>query len=98
MAETRNRYDREFKLEAVKMVLEQGISKIEVGRRLGVHPTSIGNWIKAFQADEEEAFPGKGKLKPRDEELRRLRREVEVLRMERDFLKKTAAYFAKDQK
>ena len=98
MAERRNRYDREFKLEAIKMVLEQGLSKVEVGNRLGIHATSIGNWIKAYQADEEEAFPGNGKLKPRDEELRCLRRENEILRMERDFLKKTAAYFAKEQK
>jgi transposase len=96
--EKRKRFDKSFKVEAVKMVVEQGFTREEVGRQLGIHGTTIGNWIKRFQEDGKEAFPGNGRLKPADEELRRLKEENKRLRMERDFLKKTAAFFAREQK
>ena len=97
MAAKRQKYTKEFKEQAVMLVLKQGLNHSEVGRKLGVHATSIANWIRAYEADGKDAFPGNGKLKPADEELRRLREEVRQLRMERDFLKKTAQYFAKDR-
>ncbi len=55
-------------MEAVKMVHDDGLSKAEVGRRLGVSQSIVGNWVQAFQADGIVAFPGQGKMKPLDEE------------------------------
>jgi len=98
MKTPRKKYSKEFRAEAVKMVLDGGMSKAEVGRRLGVHQTQIGNWVQAFKVDGPAAFPGKGKLKPQDEELRRLERENRELKLENEFLKKTASYFASQKK
>jgi transposase len=94
MRTPRKKFTKEFKLEAVKMVLDGAMSKAEVGRRLGINQNLIGHWIKATEADGKSAFPGKGKLKQEDEELRKLRLEIRDLRMENEFLKKSAAYFA----
>jgi transposase len=91
---TRKRFDKDFKLQAIKMVEDDGLSKSEVARRLGVDPTSISNWIKEFKVDGSDAFPGNGKRRPLEEELRKLRQENRELRMETEFLKKSAAYFA----
>ena len=55
------------------MVTEQGLNKSEVARKIGVDSTSVGNWVKAYQADGLVAFPGNGRLKPQDEAIRRLR-------------------------
>lgn len=98
MSKPRKKFDKEFKQEAVKMVLEGGMSKAEVGRRLGVDSNLIGNWVRAFEADGAVAFPGKGKLKPDDEERRRLEKENRDLKEENAFLKKTAFYFASQKK
>ena len=97
MSKKRRTFEKEFKLEAIKMVTEQGLTQTEVGARLGVDPSTISYWVRTGEADGAEAFPGKGKLKPQDEELRRLRNEVKRLQMECDFLKKTATWFAKQQ-
>ena len=97
MARGRRTFDKEFKEQAVKMVLEQGLTRAEVARKLEIDHNTIGSWVKIFQNDGKDAFPGRGKLKPQDDELRKLREENKRLRMERDFLKKTAIYFAKDQ-
>ena len=94
MSTPRRKFTKDFKLEAVKMVTEGGLSKAEVSRRLGVDQSSVGNWVKAFRTDGVVAFPGKGRLKPEDEERRRLERENRELRQEIEFLKKSAAYFA----
>jgi len=94
----RRKYSKEFREEAVKMVVEGGLSKAEVGRRLGVHQTQIGNWVQAFRADGAAAFPGNGKLKPQDAEVRRLEKENRELRQENEFLKKTASFFASQKK
>ena len=92
---TRKTYSREFKLEAVKLVTEKGMSRKQVARDLGLDPASLRSWIKAFSEepnDPKRAFPGRGHV--RDEELRQLRRENEVLRMERDILKKAIGIFS----
>lgn len=94
MSTPRKKFTKEFKLEAIKMASQGGMSKAEVGRRLGISQNLLSYWAKSLQADGEVAFPGKGKLKPMDDELRRLRQQVKDLEMERDFLKKSAAYFA----
>ena len=89
-------YDREFKLEAVRMASEPGMTAKEVEKRLGIGQGVISRWKRQFARDGEHAFPGKGRLKPEDEELRRLKRENERLRRERDILKKAVAIFSKD--
>jgi len=90
----RKSYTREFKLQAVRMMADQGLSVAEVARRLGVGENCLRNWRAAARARGEDAFPGNGHLPPAEDELRRLRQEVQRLRAERDLLKKAAAYFA----
>lgn len=89
---SRKTYSREFKVEAVKLVTEQGMSRKQVARDLSIDLTTIRQWIKQFSEDPERAFPGKGHA--RDEEVRQLRRENEQLRMERDILKKAIGIFS----
>ncbi len=79
-------YAREFKIEAVKLVTERGLSQKQVARDLGVDVTTLRRWIVEFDAAGERAFPGQGHA--RDVEVARLRREHAVLRQERDSLKK----------
>jgi transposase len=90
----RKTYTREFKLQAVRLLTDQGLSVAEAARRLGVGENCLRNWRAAAQDKGEAAFPGQGNPSPADEELRRLRAEVARLRAERDLLKKAAAYFA----
>ena len=90
----RKTYTREFKLQALRMMTDQGLSVAEVARRLGVRDNLLRNWKKAAKAHGNGAFPGHGNPSPAEDELRRLRAEVHRLRAERDLLKKAAAYFA----
>ena len=90
------KYDSEFKQEAVNMAAEPGVTNRDVERRLGIGQGVLSRWKKEFKRDGQQAFPGKGHLKPEDEKLRRLTRENERLRRERDILKKAAAFFAKE--
>ena len=92
------RYDREFKLGAVKLVLEEGKSCAQVAAALGASEPSVRQWVQAYKKSQGEAFPGSGKLNSQDEEIRRLKEELRVTRMERDILKKTIAYFAERPK
>jgi|SRR5262245_48658850 len=90
----RKTYTREFKIQAVAMLTDQGLSVAEVARRLGVGENCLRLWRAAAEEKGAAAFPGQGNPSPADEELRRLRAEVARLRAERDLLKKAAAYFA----
>jgi transposase len=90
----RKTYTREFKIQAVAMLTDQGLSVAEVARRLGVGENCLRLWRAAAKQKGDAAFPGNGNLSAADEELRRLRAEVARLRAERDLLKKAAAYFA----
>lgn len=92
----RREFNREFKLEAVKLVKERGVSKAQAARDLGVHPNLLRRWMREVDSDPQYAFPGKGVMKPEQAEIERLRKEVAKLKMERDILKKAAAYFAKE--
>ncbi len=94
----RRRHGREFKLEAVRLVRERGVTVTQASRDLGIHPNLLRNWIKALESDPQDAFPGQGRMKPEQAEIERLRREVQKLKAERDILKKAAAYFAKESK
>ena len=91
-------YTREFKLEAVRLITEKGYSIAEASRNLGVEYSVLRRWKKQLADDPQHAFPGKGRLKAPDEELRQMKRELERVTEERDILKKALAYFAEDQK
>jgi transposase len=95
MAE-RRQYSREFKVEAVRLVSERGVSVTQAARDLGVHVNMLRKWVRACGHDASSAFPGQGVLQPEQAEIARLKKEVAKLRMERDILKKAAAFFAQD--
>ncbi len=92
----RRRFGREFKLEAVKLVRERGVTVAQAARDLDLHENLLRKWVKDFAADPQHAFPGQGQMKPEPLEIERLRREVQKLKAERDILKKAAAYFARE--
>ena len=92
----RRRFSREFKIEAVRLVRERGVSVAQAGRDLDVHENVLRKWVKELGSDPAHAFPGHGQMKPEQLEIERLRREVNKLKAERDILKKAAAFFARE--
>ena len=94
MSSSGKRYSREYKIEVVRRVQITGQSQREVAQELGISPNTLSRWMRQFRDDKAEAFPGKGKQTSQAALIARLRRENERLRKERDFLKKTSAYFA----
>ena len=94
----RKAYSREFKAEAVRLITDKGYTIAEASRNLGVEYSILRRWKKQLADDPLYAFPGKGRLKDREDEIRRLKRELEHVKDERDILKKAAACFAKNQK
>jgi transposase len=96
MAEKRKYYSKQFKIVAVNLVTEQDCKISEAARNLGIHHSSLRRWKKQFETNGNQAFPGKGNLSPEKEELHLLRKENKRLRMEREILKKAAAFFAKE--
>jgi transposase len=96
---TRKKYPKEFKLDAVGLVLEQEYNNAEASRSLGINPNLIARWIQEHQADDSgQAFRGNGKLTPELEKIRELRAQVKRLQMEKDILKKATVFFAKETK
>ncbi len=98
MTQKRKHYSKQFKIDAVKLVTEQGYKVSEAARNLGIHHSSLRNWKKQLETDDNQAFPGKGHMIPEKEELYRLRKENKRLRVEREILKKAAAFFANEPK
>jgi len=97
--ETRKQYTKEFKLDAISMVVDQGLTIAEVARSLEINATMLGRWIKESQADTNgQAFRGNGKLTPEQEEIRRLKLENKQLKLEKQILKEAAVFFAKETK
>ena len=95
MATRRRRYDRQYKLDALRLVAESDRPVAEIARELGIHPNVLYKWRDQLHVDPDHAFPGKGTLKPEDAELRQLRRELELVKEERDILKKALAVFSR---
>ena len=87
----KKRFDRDFKISAVKMVTQEGHTAAEVARSLGIHPNQLYNWKRKYSDDGEKAFPGKGHLT----EISALRKELREVQMERDILKKAVGIFSK---
>ncbi len=94
----KRRYTREFKLEAVRLYEASGKSMRTIEQELGITPYLLSKWVQQFREQEAAAFPGKGKLPEKDAELQRLRREVEILRQERDILKKVVVIFSEPKR
>ena len=92
----RRRFDRAFKLEAVRLVRDRGVSAAQAARDLDLNENMLRRWVKELSADPQHAFPGPGQMKPEQLEIDRLRREVIKLKAERDILKKAAAFFARE--
>ena len=91
-------FTREFKIEAVSLVSQAGMSVGEAARRLGVGQNLLRGWRKKLSAEGTQAFPSKAQPTALEEENRRLRVENERLRMEREILKKATAFFAKESR
>ena len=92
----RRTFSLEFKIEAVRLARERGVSVAQAARDLELHENMLRRWTKEVAADPAQAFPGHGQERPDRAEVEKLRREVAKLRAERDILKKAAAYFARE--
>ena len=91
------RYTMEFRREAVKLVTEEKLSLPEAARRLSLAPSTINYWVKAFKAGKlGEIGKGQRPLTDVEMELARMKKELAEVKMERDILKKAAAYFARE--
>jgi len=93
---TRKKYPKEFKLDAISLVLDQGYTRTEAARSLGINAHMLGRWVKEQQSDDGQAFRGNGKLTPEQAEIRQLKEENRRLKMEKDILKKATVFFAKE--
>lgn len=92
------KYDKAFKEQVVLRILAKETTISKMAEELGVHYTSVRDWVRSYNRDGEPAFPGSGNLKPEDDEIMKLRRQLADLKEENEILKKAAAYFAKNQK
>ncbi len=92
------KHDKQFKEEAVKLVTEGNRPVAEVARGLGIHENLLRTWKKKYKEDPTGSFPGKGHLKPQDEEFKRLQKENANLKEDREILKKALAIFSKHPK
>jgi transposase len=94
----RQKFTREYKLEAVRLSAEGTKSVATVAAELGIDPHQLYRWRRAFERGGVAAFPGNGKINSQDEELHQLRRKLKQVTEERDFLKKATAFFAKESR
>jgi transposase len=97
MPKEQRTFTKEFKQEAVQLVQTSGKSQSQVARDLGIADSTLHHWCKEFSEHGKQAFPGSGHQTAQEEELRRLKRELEVTRQERDILKKALAIFSRAQ-
>jgi len=91
-------YDRQFKEEAVRLATEGGRTVSDVAHSLGIHENLLHTWKRKHKEDPAGSFPGKGYLKPEEEELKRLQKENANLKEDREILKKALAIFSKHPK
>jgi transposase len=88
-------YTAEFKREAVRLAQTSGKPITHIARELGISDTSIHQWCKELSEHGSEAFPGSGHQTAQEEEVRRLKRELEIVKQERDILKKALGIFSR---
>ena len=94
----RRRFSKEFKLDVINTIKLGDKSVPVLAEELGIDKSTLYNWVKKYDEDKQEAFPGEGKLKPSDDEVRKLRKQLADVTEERDILKKAISIFSKDQK
>lgn len=94
----RRRFDAQFKHDALRLIQESNRKITDIAKDLGIRPELLYRWKSEQAADPEHAFPGKGHMKPEEEYVRRLERELAQARAERDILKKALAYFSKNER
>ena len=94
----RQKYTREFKADAVRLVIEHGYSASEVGRRLGISQVNVSRWVQAYRQEEDFSVNSNATRSELEKEIKRLHKENQRLQMEREILKKAAAFFAKESK
>ena len=98
MGEKNRHFSREFKLDAVQLVTEKGMAVRKVARELDIHPNLLHIWKREFLTQGDKAFSGKGRIKPEQAEMRRLQKQLEKVKEERDILKKALSVFSKQNK
>ncbi len=96
--DTRRHFTREFKVNAVQLVTEKGLPVGKVAQELDIHPNLLHLWRRRLLEEGDKAFVGRGRVKPENAEIRRLRKALEKVREERDILKKALAAFSKPSK
>ena len=98
MPKQQKTYTKEFKLEAVRLVKSSGKPMSQIARDLGISDSALYHWSKQLAEQGEQAFPGSGHQTAQEEELRRLKRELEITRQERDILKKVVSIFSRESR
>ena len=94
----RRNYSKEFKLDAISLVEEQGYTRSEAARSLGIHPSILSRWLHDYRDGNKTSFRGNGKRSEEQEEIRRLKVQLKKIEMERDILKKATVFFAAQTK
>ena len=94
----RKKYSKEFKLDAISLVMEQGYTRREAANSLDINPHMLGRWIQENQSEDGQAFRGNGKLTPEQDEIRKLKAQVKRLELEKRILKEATVFFAKETK
>jgi transposase len=97
MQKEQRTFTREFKVEAVQLAKSSEKPLAQIAHDLGIADSTLHHWCKLFSAQGEQAFPGSGHQTPQEEEIRQLKRENEILRQERDILKKAIGIFSRAQ-
>lgn len=92
------KYDKEFKLQTIQMIQEEGKAVAQVARELGISENTLYRWMSEYKESGKQAFPGRGQLKPEDKALRDMQKRVRDLEEENEILKKAMHYFAKDRR
>lgn len=92
------RYDKEFKLHAVKQVIEAGKPAVQVARELDIANQTLCKWVQKYKEDQNEPFVGSGNLRSEDKALKELEKQLRDLKEENEILKKAMSIFAKDLK
>jgi transposase len=95
---TRRKFDKEFKMETARLMAEGGRKPSDLARDLDIHENVLRKWRQQYLQDAKGAFPGKGHLNPIEDENRRLKKELNDIKEERDILKKALAIFSKHPK
>ena len=95
---TRKKYPKEFKLDAISLVIEQDYTRSEAARSLDISASLLGRWVREYEAGDGQSFRGNGKQIPEQEEIRNLKAQVKRLQIEKEILKKATVFFAAETK